>query len=146
MGPCIKTVSPNKCCPPLKSCKSRELKGGILYTDCFCLRRNGLQYDCRRSGCQNSLLCERLPAPLCGPANVACIKHCANPHAEPLCNICKMRWFWNNLYFILHNEEIKPNTGMISKFQKWNNELNKRKKKENYCQKKNISCFGYMYF
>ncbi|CAH0724786.1 unnamed protein product, partial [Brenthis ino] len=78
-------------CAPLKICKSRELRGGLLYTDCFCLRRNGLQYDCRRSGCQNSSLCQTLPAPLCGPAAVACIKHCQNPHAEELRSICKMR-------------------------------------------------------
>ncbi|CAF4791152.1 unnamed protein product [Pieris macdunnoughi] len=80
-----------KMCAPLKACKSRELRGGILYTDCYCLRRNGLQYDCRRSGCQSSKLCQTLPAPLCGPANTACIKHKYNPHAEPLYNICKMR-------------------------------------------------------
>ncbi|KAF9421612.1 hypothetical protein HW555_002545, partial [Spodoptera exigua] len=68
----------------LRPCKSRELRGGILYTDCFCLRRNGLQYDCRRTGCQNSPLCSYLPAPLCEPARVACLTHCANPHAEEL--------------------------------------------------------------
>lgn len=83
-----------KLCMSLRTCKSRELRGSILYTDCHCLRRNGLQYDCRRSGCQSSRLCEVLPAPLCVPANVACLKHCVNPHAEPLSNICNMRGFW----------------------------------------------------
>lgn len=75
----------------LHACKSRELRGGILSTDCFCLRRNGLQYDCRRTGCQNSPLCTVLPAPVCEPSRVACITHCANPHAEELSSICKLR-------------------------------------------------------
>lgn len=75
----------------LRACKSRELRGGVLSTDCFCLRRNGLQYDCRRSGCQNSPECSVLPGPVCEPARVACITHCANPHAEALSEICKMR-------------------------------------------------------
>ncbi|CAK1544672.1 unnamed protein product [Leptosia nina] len=82
---------PHQSGSPLKRRKSRELRGGILYTDCYCLRRNGLQYDCRRSGCQDSELCQVLPAPLCGPAHTACIKHRSNPHAEPLFSICKMR-------------------------------------------------------
>lgn len=84
----------------LRPCKSRELRGGILSTDCFCLRRNGLQYDCRRTGCQNSPLCSALPGPLCDPARVACQTHCANPHAEELSSICKLRGgnrnWWNN--------------------------------------------------
>lgn len=78
-------------CASVRICKSRELRGGILYTDCYCLRRNGLQYDCRRSGCQSSPLCQTLPAPLCNPATVACMKHCQNPHAEELSSICRMR-------------------------------------------------------
>lgn len=75
----------------LRTCKSRELRGGILSTDCFCLRRNGLQYDCRRTGCQNSPLCSVLPAPVCEPSRVACVTHCSNPHAEELSSICKLR-------------------------------------------------------
>lgn len=75
----------------LSACKSRELRGGVLRTDCLCLRRNGLQYDCRRLGCQNSPLCSVLPAPVCEPSRVACITHCANPHAEDLSNICNLR-------------------------------------------------------
>lgn len=78
-----------KPCTPLRNCQSRELRGGILYTDCNCLRRNGLQYDCRRSGCQTSPLCQVFPTPLCGPAIEACIKHSKNPHAEALSSICK---------------------------------------------------------
>ncbi|EFN69692.1 hypothetical protein EAG_11822, partial [Camponotus floridanus] len=35
----------------LKKVKSIELRGGILYTDCDCYRRNGLQYDCSRTLC-----------------------------------------------------------------------------------------------
>lgn len=82
-------------CMSLRACKSRELRGGILYTDCYCLRRNGLQYDCRRSGCiAAGNLCRSFPAPLCEPARVACMSHCANPHAEALSAICKMRsWY-----------------------------------------------------
>lgn len=76
---------------PLQIVKSRELRGGVLYTDCQCLRRNGLQLDCRRTGCQNEAPCEALPGPLCEPARVAGIKHCSNPHAEPLCVIAQMR-------------------------------------------------------
>lgn len=75
----------------LRACKSRELRGGILAKDCFCLRRNGLQYDCRRTGCQNSPLCSVLPAPVCEPSRVACITHCSNPHADELSSICKLR-------------------------------------------------------
>ncbi|KOB66443.1 Uncharacterized protein OBRU01_14994, partial [Operophtera brumata] len=79
---------------PPRACRSRELRGGILYTDCFCLRRNGLQHDCRRSGCiTSSPLCQVYPAPLCEPASVACVRHYANPHAEALSAICKMRRF-----------------------------------------------------
>ncbi|PZC80177.1 hypothetical protein B5X24_HaOG215268 [Helicoverpa armigera] len=75
----------------VRASKSRELRGGILSTDCFCLRRNGLQYDCRRTGCQNNPQCSVLPAPICEPSRVACIAHFANPHAEELSSICKLR-------------------------------------------------------
>lgn len=78
-------------CIPVGTCKSRELRGGVLYTDCFCLRRNGLQYDCRRSGCQGRATCSVLPAPLCGPSQIACRTHCSNPHATSLSVICTMR-------------------------------------------------------
>ena len=81
-------VNPEK---SIHGCKSRELRGGVLSTDCFCLRRNGLQYDCRRTGCQNSPLCSVLPAPVCEPSQVACNSHYANPHAEELCRICELR-------------------------------------------------------
>lgn len=78
-------------CTPLHSCKSRELRGGVLFTDCFCLRRNGLQYDCRRSGCQSNPLCQGLLAPLCEPSRIACHTHNTNPHAESLSAVCRMR-------------------------------------------------------
>lgn len=78
-------------CGSLPVCKSRELRGGVLYTDCNCLRRNGLQYDCRRSGCKTSPLCQALPAPLYEPSRVACISHCTNPHADSFSAICRMR-------------------------------------------------------
>lgn len=73
------------------ACRSRELRGGILSTDCFCLRRNGLQYDCRRTGCQNNPECSTLPAPICEPSRVACNTHRTNPHAQALTDICNMR-------------------------------------------------------
>lgn len=78
-------------CYQIKHCKSRELRGGMLMTDCYCLRRNGLQYDCRRTGCQSSPLCQALPAPLCEPSRRACITHSNNPHSESINEICKMR-------------------------------------------------------
>lgn len=34
-----------------KKVPSRELRGGVLYTDCDCNRRNGLQHDCPRDRC-----------------------------------------------------------------------------------------------
>lgn len=91
------TVIMGRCCNtiPLQCARSRELRGSILYTDCQCLRRNGLQLDCRRTGCQNAPPCECIPAPLCEPARVAGMKHCCNPHAEPLCIIAQMR-HWNH--------------------------------------------------
>ena len=35
----------------VKPCKSRELVGSVLYTDCDCYKRNGLQDSCPRKGC-----------------------------------------------------------------------------------------------
>lgn len=53
----------------LMRCKSRELRGGILYTSCGCSRRNGLQYDCQRSACQGRKVCVRKPFPKCCPSH-----------------------------------------------------------------------------
>lgn len=66
-------------------CKSRELRGGILYTNCGCPRRNGLQYDCQRTECQGRVICLKKPFPKCCPstfgnrfANISMGK-CTNP-------------------------------------------------------------------
>ena len=52
---------------PLRRCKSRELRGGILYRDCECVRRNGLQDDCPRTDCNLKFTCLRMPKPICCP-------------------------------------------------------------------------------
>ncbi|XP_063236327.1 sperm mitochondrial-associated cysteine-rich protein-like [Bacillus rossius redtenbacheri] len=63
------------CCPPVcppcslncvRRIKSRELIGGILYTQCECPRRNGLQDSCPRTGC-GIPACTTLPLPCCCP-------------------------------------------------------------------------------
>ncbi|XP_034246778.1 uncharacterized protein LOC117648376 [Thrips palmi] len=36
---------------PLKACKSSELRAGAFYSECRCLKRDGLQRACRRTGC-----------------------------------------------------------------------------------------------
>lgn len=48
--------------------RSRELRGGRLLANCNCTRRNGLQYDCQRSGCQGNSVCLTKPHPKCCPA------------------------------------------------------------------------------
>lgn len=72
----------------IKNVKSRELRGGILFTDCHCLRRNGLQHDCQRAGCQGMPKCTELPYAQCPPARAACVRHCANPYSTHLCAVC----------------------------------------------------------
>ncbi|OXU31827.1 hypothetical protein TSAR_004055 [Trichomalopsis sarcophagae] len=37
-----------------KKVNSRELRAGVVYTDCDCYRRNGLQHDCPRNRCGGS--------------------------------------------------------------------------------------------
>lgn len=48
--------------------KERELRGGIFYMGCECVRRNGMQYDCQRTECQGRPQCTKLPFPTCSPA------------------------------------------------------------------------------
>lgn len=55
----------------LKRTKSRELRGGIMYYSCHCIKRNGLQHDCRRTGCGGEPACLVLPDPLCAPSQLA---------------------------------------------------------------------------
>ncbi|EDW78019.2 uncharacterized protein Dwil_GK24788, isoform B [Drosophila willistoni] len=58
------------CCGPFepRGCRSRELRCGIMYTTCDCIKRNGLQDKCPRSACQGRPACMCFPVPTCGPA------------------------------------------------------------------------------
>ncbi|XP_070502943.1 late cornified envelope protein 5A-like [Chironomus tepperi] len=64
-SPCPPACDP--CCPP-KRCKSRELRGGVLLTNCDCVKRNGLQLDCPRTECKGRPCCTVKPWPLCCPS------------------------------------------------------------------------------
>lgn len=63
----------------LKRTKSRELRGGIMYYSCHCIKRNGLQHDCRRTGCGGEPTCLVLPDPLCAPSQLARARGLADP-------------------------------------------------------------------
>nr|XP_026486399.1 uncharacterized protein LOC113393625 [Vanessa tameamea] len=63
----------------LKRTKSRELRGGIMYYSCHCIKRNGLQHDCRRTGCGGEAACLVLPDPLCAPSQLARARGLADP-------------------------------------------------------------------
>lgn len=63
----------------LKRTKSRELRGGIMYYSCHCIKRNGLQHDCRRTGCGGEPSCLVLPDPLCAPSQLARAHGLADP-------------------------------------------------------------------
>lgn len=65
----------------LKRTKSRELRGGIMYYSCHCIKRNGLQHDCRRTGCSGEPTCLALPDPLCAPSQLARARGLADPAA-----------------------------------------------------------------
>lgn len=65
----------------LKRTKSRELRGGIMYYSCHCIKRNGLQHDCRRTGCGGEPACLVLPDPLCPPSQLARARGLADPAA-----------------------------------------------------------------
>ncbi|KAJ8736426.1 hypothetical protein PYW08_007082 [Mythimna loreyi] len=65
----------------LKRTKSRELRGGIMYYSCHCIKRNGLQHDCRRTGCGGEPACLVLPDPLCAPSQLARARGLADPAA-----------------------------------------------------------------
>ncbi|XP_073823657.1 uncharacterized protein isoform X2 [Musca autumnalis] len=54
--------------PTPKSCRSHELRSGIMYTTCDCIKRNGLQDKCPRSQCQGRSACMCLPTPNCCPS------------------------------------------------------------------------------
>uniref|UniRef100_A0A1A9X280 IGFBP N-terminal domain-containing protein n=1 Tax=Glossina brevipalpis TaxID=37001 RepID=A0A1A9X280_9MUSC len=52
-----------------KACRSRELRCGIMYTTCECIKRNGLQDKCPRSLCQGRSACMCFPTPNCCPSS-----------------------------------------------------------------------------
>ncbi|GAB0091137.1 hypothetical protein DMENIID0001_059460 [Sergentomyia squamirostris] len=52
----------------LKRKASWELRNSVLYTNCDCSKRNGLQDDCRMSMCQGKKDCLTCPEPDCLPA------------------------------------------------------------------------------
>lgn len=58
-----------------KRAKSRELRASIYYMGCDCEKRNGLQDDCRRTGCHGSPECLTKPDPICGPSEFSGSKH-----------------------------------------------------------------------
>lgn len=53
-----------------------------MYYSCHCIKRNGLQHDCRRTGCGGEPACLVLPDPLCAPSQLARARGLADP--EPL--------------------------------------------------------------
>ncbi|XP_049878294.1 uncharacterized protein LOC126375421 [Pectinophora gossypiella] len=63
----------------LRRIKSRELRGGIMYYSCHCIKRNGLQHDCRRTGCGGEPACLTLPDPVCAPSQLARARGLADP-------------------------------------------------------------------
>lgn len=58
----------------VKQSKSRELRASVLYVNCDCEKRNGLQDDCQRMECHGSPECLTQP-PTCGPSAFASGKH-----------------------------------------------------------------------
>lgn len=63
----------------IKRTKSRELRGGVMYYSCHCIKRNGLQHDCRRTGCGGEPACLVLPDPVCAPSQLARARGLADP-------------------------------------------------------------------
>lgn len=52
-----------------------------MYYSCHCIKRNGLQHDCRRTGCGGEPACLVLPDPLCAPSQLARARGLADPAA-----------------------------------------------------------------
>lgn len=50
-----------------------------MYYSCHCIKRNGLQHDCRRTGCQGEPACLTLPDPVCLPSQLARARGLADP-------------------------------------------------------------------
>ncbi|XP_065356926.1 sperm mitochondrial-associated cysteine-rich protein-like isoform X2 [Calliphora vicina] len=102
-GPCGPCSPCDPCCAPFepKACRSRELRCGIMYTTCDCIKRNGLQDKCPRALCQGRSACMCFPTPGCCPAsfplryaNVTmgvkrrrCVTSCPSPPAYGNCDM-----------------------------------------------------------
>lgn len=52
-----------------------------MYYSCHCIKRNGLQHDCRRTGCGGEPTCLVLPDPVCAPSQLARARGLADPAA-----------------------------------------------------------------
>lgn len=50
-----------------------------MYYSCHCIKRNGLQHDCRRTGCGGEPSCLMLPDPLCAPSQLTRARGLADP-------------------------------------------------------------------
>lgn len=50
-----------------------------MYYSCHCIKRNGLQHDCRRTGCGGEPGCMVLPDPMCAPSQLARARGLADP-------------------------------------------------------------------
>lgn len=111
-GPCGPCIPCGPCDPcPLRKCRSRELRGGILMNKCDCVKRNGLQQDCPRSHCQvrsvvslfhfqkfsrkilsqGKPCCLTKPIPKCCPAKFTCryaVKTYGKPSNPPMPSSC----------------------------------------------------------
>ncbi|XP_014611246.1 PREDICTED: uncharacterized protein LOC106790683 isoform X2 [Polistes canadensis] len=51
----------------LTDLKFPEMRGGVLYSKCMCLHRNGLQDACPLTQCQGQPQCLVKPWPICPP-------------------------------------------------------------------------------
>ncbi|VEN54652.1 unnamed protein product [Callosobruchus maculatus] len=74
---CCCPVDKDRCCNDTTCSrpKSRELRGGTLIMGCQCNRKNGLQDDCPRTGCQGAPPCMTQPQPSCDNQQFSQGKH-----------------------------------------------------------------------
>ncbi|XP_076646398.1 uncharacterized protein LOC143355473 [Halictus rubicundus] len=63
--------------------KLPEMRGGILFTRCYCVHRDGLQNSCPLSSCQEHPNCGEKPWPTCPPAKFL---RCRYPQQFPTKN------------------------------------------------------------
>ncbi|XP_076281225.1 uncharacterized protein LOC143209460 [Lasioglossum baleicum] len=71
------------CSHLLLDSKFPEMRGGILYTRCYCVHRDGLQNSCPLTSCQDHPDCGGKPWPTCPPANYI---RCRYPQQFPTKN------------------------------------------------------------